>query len=81
MNDQAPVQRRTLIWAIVAFAIFAGCCAVIYWGHAWVSQSAVATYALLAVAAVSVFAGPILVGRAGFAAFLGRVQRGSGRKF
>ena len=64
INDQAQAQRRVLILAIVALAVFAGCCAVIYWGHGWVSQSAVATYALLAVAAVSALAGPIFIGRA-----------------
>jgi len=77
MNEQKHHQPRVLIWAIVAFAVFAACCAIIYWEHSWVSRSVVATYVLLAVTAVSAFAGPILLGRAAFGAFVGKVHRAS----
>lgn len=68
-------QTQLLIWAAVAFAVFATGCAVIYWCSAWVSQSEIASYLLVGITALSAFAAPILLGRAAFSAFLGKVER------
>ncbi len=64
MIDWRCVPIRTLaVWFSVSFGAFVLSCYLIYAWHAEISQSKIATYAVLGLAGVSVFAWPIFAVR------------------